>query len=466
MHGVVATLVREGAPVPDEAHFGVERIGRYDGAGTGYASYPLPTHFRSDFDSAAYSSMAHCSNEDPIPRRLSLHLGHPLHHLVSLRSASQQNATGRRTAATAYLQRLQREIRFQGALYDRDRAVAQLSIAGGPSQGFSIAQIEALVTSLADNFTLSREGEHDYAIDVVPGTVDERDLSHLRELGFNRLNVSVPTFEPDGQRSACAGAAFAQTVALVSAARGVGFDAVGIDLARCLAHESAVGLAHTLDAIVEQIHPERLRVRDYATLPRVLAAALYVDVRPNHPAGERLTTLRAGLARLAQARYVHLGMDQFARADDALVRARDDRLLQLDWRGYATHADCDRVGMGPAAISRVADCYAQNERSLRHYCRRIDAGRLATSRGVALDGEDLLRRAVIEDLTCYGAVEVGRVNARFAIDFDDHFATERSALRTLHADGLLTMGPSGIRLTPAGRLIAHTVCEVFDSYRH
>ncbi len=159
-------------------------------------------------------------------------------------------------------------------------------------------------------------------------------------------------------------------------------------------------------------------------------------------------------------------MDQFARADDTLVQARDDRLLHLDWRGYATHADCDRVGMGPAAISRVADCYAQNERSLQRYCRRIDAGRLATSRGVALDGEDLLRRTIIEDLTCYGAVDIGRVNKRFAIDFDDYFATERSALRTLHADALLTTGPSGIRLTPAGRLITHTVCEVFDRYRH
>ena len=47
-------------------------LARYDVQGPRYTSYPPAPRFGSDFDAGAFATAARASNDDPIPRRLSL----------------------------------------------------------------------------------------------------------------------------------------------------------------------------------------------------------------------------------------------------------------------------------------------------------------------------------------------------------------------------------------------------------
>ena len=58
--------------------------------------------------------------------------------------------------------------------------------------------------------------------------------------------------------------------------------------------------------------------------------------------------------------------------------------MTRNFQGYSTHGNSDLVGLGVSAISRVDDCYAQNPTALADYEAALDAGRLATVKGIRL----------------------------------------------------------------------------------
>jgi oxygen-independent coproporphyrinogen-3 oxidase len=157
-------------------------------------------------------------------------------------------------------------------------------------------------------------------------------------------------------------------------------------------------------------------------------------------------------------------MDHFARPDDELAIAQRDGRLTRNFQGYSTHGGCDIVGLGMSAIGMVGDCYAQNERGLYDYRRRIADGGLAVFRGVRLTGDDYRRRDAITRLICHFELDAAEFSHRHGIDFWSCFAAERAVLEPMMADGLVAVDDAGIHVKPAGRLLIRNICMVFDAY--
>ncbi|MCB1786126.1 MAG: coproporphyrinogen III oxidase, partial [Gammaproteobacteria bacterium] len=172
---------------------------------------------------------------------------------------------------------------------------------------------------------------------------------------------------------------------------------------------------------------------------------------------------RAG-QHLADAGYVYIGMDHFARPDDELAVAQREGHLYRNFQGYSTHADCDLVAIGVTSIGMVGDTYAQNVRTLDEYYARIDAGELAVFRGIELSRDDRLRRAVITDLICNFSLDFGQVSAAWDIQFDRYFAAEIKRLEVMADDGLIAFSGDRVDVLPVGRLLIRNICMVFDRY--
>ena len=100
---------------------------------------------------------------------------------------------------------------------------------------------------------------------------------------------------------------------------------------------------------------------------------------------------------------------------------------------------------------------------IRKYRTTVDAGRLPTLRGIAFDGEDRLRGAVIERIMCDLEVDLAQVSAA-SRKLVEPFAAERAALVNLAADGLVRVSGSRIAVTEAGRPFVRQVAAVFDRY--
>jgi len=206
-------------------------------------------------------------------------------------------------------------------------------------------------------------------------------------------------------------------------------------------------------------------VFNYAHLPQRFKTQRQIDERELPSAEDKLAMLAQTIELLQAAGYAYIGMDHFAREDDELARALRDGTLQRNFQGYSTHAECELVAMGSSAISQIGDCYAQNAHTLDDYYARIDAGGLATVRGVELSEDDHLRKAVISDLMCRFGVRFADVESRFGIVFGVYFREELSDLEHFAQDRLVELDAEGVRVTANGRLLIRNIAMVFDAYR-
>jgi len=252
-----------------------------------------------------------------------------------------------------------------------------------------------------EHFQLLDDGGGEYSIEVDPRETDGHTVALLRELGFNRLSLGVQDFDPAVQKAVNRLQSRDITLRVMEAARREGFKSISVDLIYGLPLQSVASFARTVEEIIAQ-NPDRVSVFNYAHLPDLFKTQRQIDANALPPPAVKLEILKTTIQQLTDAGYVYIGMDHFAKPDDELALAQQAGTLYRNFQGYSTHADCDLIGFGATSIGMVGDSYSQNLKGLEDYYARIDAGRLAVFRGVRLDADDRLRRAVITDLICGG----------------------------------------------------------------
>jgi oxygen-independent coproporphyrinogen-3 oxidase len=440
-----------------------ELVARYDGFGPRYTSYPTAVQFREDFGAEAYAHEARRSNDDPIPRALSVYVHIPFCASPCFYCACTRVVTRDPVKAELYLCRLERELELQGALYDCDRVVSQLHFGGGTPTFLGASQLAELMAMLERRFTLCETEDREFSIEIDPRTVSEETVERLAGMGFNRVSLGVQDFDPLVQRAVNRVQGLDDTLTVMQAARRVGFRSVSVDLIYGLPLQTPESFSRTLDTVIAA-RPDRIATYGYAHLPRSFKPQRRILGSQLPAPALRLALLGLTVERLTRAGYVYIGMDHFARPEDELARALADGSLHRNFQGYSTHGGSDLIGLGMSAIGAVGDCYVQNHKTLDRYYGALDAGRLPVWRGLRLSCDDKLRRDVIQGLMCRGRVDYAALERRYELSFRRYFAAELEALAPMAEDGLVEIGPACLRVTPVGRFLVRSLAMVFDAY--
>ncbi len=441
--------------------FDAELLRRYDKSGPRYTSYPTAVQFHEGFTPAHYR--AACARGNAAARPVSLYFHIPFCDTVCFYCACNKIATKDRSKSQPYLDRVYRELALQGALFDRSRVVDQLHWGGGTPTFISHDQMRELMAQTRCHFQLRDDDQGEYSIEIDPREATPETIALLRELGFNRLSLGVQDFNPQVQRAVNRIQSEAQTHTILAAARTHGFHSVSLDLIYGLPLQTAESFVATLEKIVA-LDPDRISVFNYAHLPELFKPQRRIQVDELPPPAEKLLILQATIQYLTQAGYVYIGMDHFAKPQDELAVAQRNGTLYRNFQGYATHADCDLIGLGVTSVGKVDNTYSQNRKELDSYFASIDAGELAVFRGVELTPEDRLRRDIITRLMCHFTLDITAVENQYKIDFNDKFSQEWTDLASMEADGLLQRTPARIDVLPPGKLLIRNICMAFDAY--
>lgn len=450
-------------PVPAPV-FSQELVAKYDLAGPRYTSYPTALQFSPVVTGAVYRQLIGGSNEDLIPRNLSLYLHIPFCRSPCFYCGCARTITRQAEPVTQFLDTLHREIALTGPLFDRDRRVRQLHLGGGTPNTLSLAQLDELLTRMHQAFSIDDRPCREFAMEMDPRLADAAYIHGLAGLGFNRLSLGIQDFSPDVQRAINRVQSADHVAGLMVAARSAGIRSVNFDLIYGLPHQTPEEWSHTLDDVIA-LDPDRIAVYGYAHMPRLFKAQARIQSETLPGSSTRLALFGLALERLTQAGYVYIGMDHFAREGDELVLAQRNGTLQRNFQGYSTMDECDLIGLGPTAIGQIGDAYVQNIRDLPTYASAVERQQLPVARGVLLTDDDIIRRDVIHTLMCYGMVRKGVINHRYGIDFDHYFADARTELNALADDGLLTQDPWLIQATARGRILIRVLAMCFDAYR-
>jgi len=445
------------------ASFDQHMIERYDIPGPRYTSYPTAPMFHAGFGEEHWRAAVNASNRRVPARALSLYVHIPFCASPCFYCGCARIITRDHSRADTYLDHLEKEITLTATHFDRGRRVEQLHLGGGTPNFLDIRQMRRLLQMLDARFGLSHAEEREFGIEIDARYADAEYVRQLAALGFNRLSLGIQDFDADVQSAVNRIQSFEQTRAAIEAARQAGFRSISVDLIYGLPLQTPARFARTLEQVIA-LAPDRIAAYGYAHLPERFRAQRQMRALDIPDAAARLELLALTVERLTASGYLYIGLDHFAHPQDELVRALDERSLQRNFQGYSTHAECNLIGLGMTAVSRIGDCFSQNAKTLSDYYAAIDAGRLPLERGLVLSDDDIIRADAIQQLMCHGELAIVDFQARHAIDFPAYFAATVQRLHTLAQDGLVELDAEHIRVKPLGRFLLRIIAMCFDAH--
>jgi oxygen-independent coproporphyrinogen III oxidase len=361
--------------------------------------------------------------------------------------------------AERYLQAVHREMELVAERLGPHQPVRQYHLGGGTPNFISAEAMERLVAKARDRFRFEEGVE--MSIEVDPRHLTPDSIRHLRGLGFTRLSLGIQDFDEQVQAGVNRVQPYAQVAALMDAARAAGFAGVNFDLIYGLPHQTRGRFARTVERVLT-LAPDRLALYNFAYLPQAFPHQRKMDEPALPDPEEKLAIFLAARGLLTDSGYQAIGLDHFARHDDELARAYRAGTMRRNFMGYTTQAGTDLLAFGVSGISEFNGRFWQNQKKLVTYQRTVEAGHIPAVRGLLLDGEDLLRQAVVAGLFCQGVVDFQALGTRFGIEPRRHFAQELSELEPLRADGLVRLDRERLTVTETGQFFLRNIAVLFD----
>lgn len=432
-------------------------IRKYNTPGPRYTSYPTALRFRDDLPHAE-----RLSEFAPADGLISLYVHIPFCASLCRYCGCSTVITTRAGEAARYLDHLEKEIALWKTRLAPGLRVDQLHFGGGTPSYLEAPEVDRLAAMLRDAFAFTPDAE--ISVELDPRRLDRERVEAFRRLGCRRASLGVQDFDPKVQKLVNRIQSFDTTRDAVTWLRDTGFESVNLDLIYGLPHQTPESVNRTLDLTLE-LDPDRLAVFSYAHIPWLKPAQRILENSGAMPAPEtKVALFETILRRFESAGYVAIGLDHFAKPGDELAVAFRDGRLQRNFQGYSTRPELPMLGLGVTAISQTSAMFHQNEKELPAYYAALAEGRLPVAKALRLTDEDRRRATIIRTLMCELALDYGKLSAALALDFEKTYAAELARLRPLADDGLVTLAPGRIIVTPVGRFFLRNLAMVFDQY--
>jgi oxygen-independent coproporphyrinogen-3 oxidase len=447
-------------PKPESIRVTPELLRRYDRPGPRYTSYPTAPVWRDDFGDAEYrNALAEAASRADEPLSVYIHV--PFCQERCAFCGCNVIISKKEGVADIYLDHVEKELSMAAAALGDRRDVRQMHWGGGTPTFLHLDQIERLYGRVRDRFAIAPNAE--IALEMDPRVTTPEQVELLRKLGFNRASMGVQDLDPTVQCEIHRFQTEDQTRSLFDICREAGFDGINMDLIYGLPGQSIEGWSDTIDKVID-IGPDRLAVYSYAYLPDKLHNQRHIDTAKLPDADHKVELFTIAREKFTAAGYRAIGMDHFAKPQDELSVAMDQRRLRRNFMGYTVVPATDMLGIGTSAIGEIGGCYAQNEKKLSRYYQSLDAGKFATSCGFALTKDDSIRSHVIRELMCNFYLDFADLQSRFGVVYGDYFAEEDAALAPLYEDDFVARENGALRVLPLGQIFIRNIAMVFDAH--
>lgn len=432
------------------------KLGLFDAKVPRYTSYPTAPHFGKATDSAQFSSWM--SSITP-GSSISLYVHVPFCRRLCWFCACRTQGTQSNAPVAAYVEVLKAEIALLRQQLPEGITLSRLHWGGGTPTLLSAEQIRDLAAAVTEAFPLAPYAE--FSVEIDPNEVGDRRLDALAQAGMNRASVGVQDFDSTIQQAIGRIQSFETTKQAIDMLRSHGISSLNADILFGLPHQTPERMTESVQKLLS-LTPDRAAVYGYAHVP-------WMARRQSMIRSDTLPTPEARLELFETARqlflwdgYIEIGIDHFSRPEDGLAIARRNGRLRRNFQGYTDDPAEVLIGIGASAISRFPQGYAQNAPGTSEYIRAIRAGRFATARGHAFQGEDLLRARLIEALMC----DLRICRQEILSGFDVAPARLDALLSSTAAafPGMLTLSPAGLEIKPEARPLTRMIARSLDAY--
>ena len=438
-----------------------DKFAKYSKPGPRYTSYPTAPEFHSGFGAKEYVEIL---GKQDKKRPLSLYFHLPFCRSACYFCGCNVVYTSKEDKKERYIDYLEKELAIMAKHLDVNREVIQMHFGGGTPTFFSTAQLTRAIAAIKKYFKNFRE-DAEISCEIDPRYLNKEQLAVLLENGFNRISYGVQDFDETVQKAIHRIQPYEVTENVMSMAKKAGIKSINMDLIYGLPYQTFETFKETLRLAV-QLDPSRLAVFNYAHVPWMKKTMRKIDETTLPVPSVKLAIMRYSIDYLQSNGYKMIGMDHFAKPDDELFLAIEKGELHRNFQGYTTKGGADLIGIGLTSIGEGVSHYVQNYKEMVAYEEAIDKGMLPVHRGLVLNADDVLRKAVIMEMMSNFKLNIKGIEEQFDIDFFVYFKDAVEALKPFEDEDLVRVDKENktIMVNPTGTLLIRNIVMPFDAY--
>ncbi|WP_294818473.1 oxygen-independent coproporphyrinogen III oxidase [uncultured Flavobacterium sp.] len=430
---------------------------KYNVPGPRYTSYPTVPYWEdSRFGIEEWKSdLVMAYGESNAAEGMSLYIHLPFCESMCTFCGCHKRITKRHEVELPYINAVLKEWAMYRDLFKSRPRIKELHLGGGTPTFFAPENLRRLINGI---FELADAAPgYEFSFEGHPNNTTREHLETLHSLGFRRVSFGVQDYGEKVQTAINRIQPFQNVARATQWARDAGFTSISHDLVFGLPHQTIESVVDTIEK-TKALHPDRIAFYSYAHVPWIKGTGQRGFDENHLPKdADKRMLYEIGKELLLRNGYHEIGMDHFALESDAMYKSFEKGTLHRNFMGYNASRTKVMVGLGVSAISDSWYSFAQNEKNLEDYYKRIGENQLPVFRGHLLNSEDLTIRQHILNLMC-----------RFETNWDDPglYFTELPdvlvSLAEMAADGLIVIGGNYLIVTEKGKAFVRNICMAFD----
>jgi len=344
----------------------------------------------------------------------------------------------------------------------KSNAVEQIHLGGGTPTFLSAEQLKRLFEAIRSRFSVRENAE--IAVEIDPRVTTFEHLQTLRAAGCNRVSLGVQDFSEKVQKAINRIQPYEMVEEIVKQARSLSFESINFDLIYGLPFQSLESMERSLELTLK-LSPDRIAFYRLALIPELFKWQKSFGREHLPSEMENIDIFLAALNTFTQKGYGFIGLDHFAKKEEWLSEAIQDKSLRRNFQGMTTGKSLAIIGMGPSAVSQVPGYFWQNKKTSEEWNAALAKEEWTVHKGIKLTSDDKIRQELIHELYCYGSLNWNELSERVGLDLQKYFECENGALESFESEGILTLNSEGFALSAVlGRLLVRLVAARFDRY--
>lgn len=428
-------------------------IEKYNVAAPRYTSYPTVPFWENDaFQIPNYLDRLVNRFQESKDGGISIYIHLPYCESLCTYCGCNTRITKNHQVESPYIQAILKEWQmYKEVLSGEEIKISEIHLGGGTPTFFAAANLKQLIAGILEGNVIA-EGAS-FSFEAHPANTTKAHLETLYALGFKRLSLGIQDFDERVQFIINRHQTVADVQRVMQEARAIGYESINFDLIYGLPLQTLSSIEMTIRESLT-MSPDRISFYSYAHVPWIKPGQRRFTEH-DLPEGEaKLQLYTEGKRLIQEAGYEDVGMDHFAKAQDALNIAAVEGTLHRNFMGYADRYTPLMIGLGVSSISDSWTAFAQNVKTVEEYHKLINAGKFPLFKGHLLDEEDQLIRQYVLDMMCRGKVTL----------VADSYLNDRilERLAPMVSDGLVSVSDRQIEITNLGKSFLRNVCMAFD----
>ncbi len=435
----------------------VSLIQKYNIPGPRYTSYPTVPFWDKEGISTQnwIKTVKRSFDESNTKEGISLYIHLPYCENLCTFCACHKHITVQHGVEDPYIDAVLAEWKLYIDILKETPTLREIHLGGGTPTFFSAYNLKRLIDGL---FVYAKRPEmYDYSFEAHPNFTSEEQLQTLFNLGFKRTSFGIQDYDTTVQQAINRIQSFEDVEQIHAMAKRIGYESISHDIIFGLPHQNKENIKTTI-ANTLKLMPDRIAYYSYAHVPWIKGVGQRGFDENDLPKDEYKRELyELGKQLFFEAGYVEIGMDHFALPHDKMYKAMQEGRLHRNFMGYTAGKTQLMIGLGMSAISDSWYSFAQNEKRVEDYEKRVSKGELPIFRGHLLSEEDLVVRRHILNIMCNLETswkdEIMKLDAILEI-------TER--LKETINDELITIENETLTVKESARMFVRNVCMAFD----